>query len=392
MRSRPMRFGVFCSPHHPPGRNPTLHFQQDLELCEHLDRLGFDEIWWGEHHSGGFEIVTAPDVFIAAAAERTRRLMLGTGVLSLPYHHPFIVAGRMTMLDHLTRGRAMFGFGPGALVQDSEMMGLDVNEARDRLEVGLEAIVRLLEDDEPVTMQTDWFKLCEARLNLAPYTYPRMELAIASVRSPVGPLCAGAYGMSMLSLAPSAGAGFEFLKDTWGIAEERAQASQRTIDRSSWRLVGTLHVASDFETAVEQARWGFDDTLRFSSAAGNVTVDAEAVIASTSHADRVHEFNERHQGVIGTPGMTIDFIERLIEQSGGFGTFLIRLPDFAPFETRIASLELFAHEVMPHFQGSNIRPKAAWNRLYGARTDTTSRLRQAQDLYATQHGDTRNAG
>jgi limonene 1,2-monooxygenase len=234
--------------------------------------------------------------------------------------------------------------------------------------------------------------LCEARLNLAPYTYPRMELAIASVRSPVGPLCAGAYGMSMLSLAPSAGAGFEFLKDTWGIAEERAQASQRTIDRSSWRLVGTLHVASDFETAVEQARWGFDDTLRFSSAAGNVTVDAEAVIASTSHADRVHEFNERHQGVIGTPGMTIDFIERLIEQSGGFGTFLIRLPDFAPFETRIASLELFAHEVMPHFQGSNVRPKAAWNRLYGARTDTTSRLRQAQDLYATQHGDTRNAG
>jgi limonene 1,2-monooxygenase len=387
-----MRFGVFCSPHHRPGRNPTLHFQQDLELCEHLDRLGFDEIWWGEHHSGGYELVTAPEVFIAAAAERTRHLKLGTGVLSLPYHHPFIVAGKMTMLDHLTRGRVMFGFGPGALVQDSEMMGLNVNEARDRLEIGLEAIVRLLEDDEPVTMHTDWFQLCDARLNLDPYTYPRMELAIASVRSPVGPRCAGTYGMSMLSLAPSAGAGFEFLKDTWGIAEERAQATQRTIDRSTWRLVGTMHIATDYNTAVEQTRWGLDDALRFSSAAGNVTIDAETLITSTTHPERVHQFNQGHQGIIGTPAMTIEFIERLIEQSGGFGTFLIRLPDLAPFNTRIASLELFAHEVMPHFQHSNIRPQTAWNRLYNARTNTTTQLRQAQDLYATQHADTRNPG
>ncbi|HXN59379.1 MAG TPA: LLM class flavin-dependent oxidoreductase [Acidimicrobiales bacterium] len=391
MRKQPMRFGVFCSPHHRPGRNPTLYLQQDLQLCEHLDKLGFDEIWWGEHHSGGFEIVSAPDVFIAAAAERTRRLMLGTGVLSLPYHHPFIVAGRMTLLDHLTRGRVMFGFGPGALVQDAEMMGIDVNEARDRLEVGLEALVQLLEDDEPVSMETDWFRLRDARLNLGPYTYPRMELAIASVRSPVGPRCAGRFGLSLLSLSPTAGAGFDFLKDTWGIAEERAGAANRKIERSSWRLVGTVHVANDYDTAVDQVSWGFDDALRFSAATAT-GVDAEAIIASSSHRERVEEFNAGKQGLVGTPAMTIEFIERLIDQAGGFGTFLIRLPDLAPFESRLASLELFAHEVMPYFQGSSVKQEEAWTRLYAARSETTSRLRSAQDLYAVRHGDTRSAG
>src|SRR5213592_2281255 len=119
-----MRFGIFLAPFHPVGQNPTLALQRDLELIEHLDRLGFDEAWIGEHHSGGFEIIAAPEVFIAAAAERTRRIRLGTGVKSLPYHHPFIIAETMAQLDHMTRGRAMFGAGPGALPSDSAMFGL----------------------------------------------------------------------------------------------------------------------------------------------------------------------------------------------------------------------------------------------------------------------------
>src|SRR6478672_9675121 len=110
-----LRFGAFVAPHHAVGQNPTLALQRDLELVEHLDRLDFDEVWIGEHHSSGSEIIGSPEVFIAAAAERTQRIRLGTGVNSLPYHHPFILADRWAFLSHLTRGRAMFGAGPGSL-------------------------------------------------------------------------------------------------------------------------------------------------------------------------------------------------------------------------------------------------------------------------------------
>jgi len=105
----PRRFGIFLAPFHPVGQNPTLALQRDLELIEHLDRLGFDEAWIGEHHSAGFEIIASPEVFIAAAAERTRRIRLGTGVSSLPYHQPLMLADRMVLLDHLSGGRVMLG-------------------------------------------------------------------------------------------------------------------------------------------------------------------------------------------------------------------------------------------------------------------------------------------
>src|ERR671915_2473881 len=108
-----MKFGIFLAPFHPTGQNPTLALERDLELIQHLDRLGFDEAWIGEHHSAGFEIIASPEVFIAVAAERTRHIKLGTGVSSLPYHHPLMVANRMILLDHLTRGRVMLGVGPG---------------------------------------------------------------------------------------------------------------------------------------------------------------------------------------------------------------------------------------------------------------------------------------
>ena len=77
-----LRFGTFLAPFHAAGENPTLALQRDLELVEHLDRLGFDEAWIGEHHSAGSEIIASPEIFIAAAAERTRHIKLGTGVTS----------------------------------------------------------------------------------------------------------------------------------------------------------------------------------------------------------------------------------------------------------------------------------------------------------------------
>ena len=127
-----MRFGAFLAPHHPIGEHPTLQLQSDLELVTHMDKLGYDEFWCGEHHSTGWEIIASPEIFLAGAAERTQRIKLGTGVISLPYHHPFMVAQRLVQLDHQSRGRLIFGSGPGALPSDAHTMGIDPMVLRDR--------------------------------------------------------------------------------------------------------------------------------------------------------------------------------------------------------------------------------------------------------------------
>src|ERR1700734_3777144 len=114
-----LRFGYFIAPFHRAGTNPTLAMQRDLEFVQHLDALGFDEAWFGEHHSSGSEIIASPEIFIVAAAARTKNIKLGTGVITLPYHNPLWVAERMVLVDHLTRGRAMLGVGPGSLASDA---------------------------------------------------------------------------------------------------------------------------------------------------------------------------------------------------------------------------------------------------------------------------------
>jgi limonene 1,2-monooxygenase len=91
-----LRFGLFLSPIHSPHENPTLALHRDVELISHLDSLGYDEAWIGEHHSTGWEFIGSPEVFVGYLAGLTSRIRLGTGVVSLPYHHPYNVAERMS--------------------------------------------------------------------------------------------------------------------------------------------------------------------------------------------------------------------------------------------------------------------------------------------------------
>src|SRR3954465_6278916 len=226
-----LRFGTFLAPFHPAGENPTLALQRDLELVEHLDRLGYDEAWIGEHHSAGSEIIASPEIFIATAAqrprplplgaERPRHIRLGTGVTSLAYHNPLWVAERMVLLDHLTRGRAMLGVGPGSLPTDSAMIGLTPTDTRELLDVNFDVVMRLLRGDEPVSVETPTHRLVAAPLPLRPYTEPHMDVAVAAVASPTGPRLAGRYGVGLLSIgATMTEAGFDALAHHWNVMEE----------------------------------------------------------------------------------------------------------------------------------------------------------------------------
>src|SRR5918911_1573012 len=161
-----LKFGIFMAPFHRINENPTLALERDLELVQWLDTLGFDEVWVGEHHSAGWETISCPEIFIGIAADRTRHIKLGTGVISLPYHHPYMVANRMALLDHLTRGRVILGVGPGALASDALMLGIPAARQRERMDEALGIIIRLFESTEPLSYQSDWFQLSEAVLQL----------------------------------------------------------------------------------------------------------------------------------------------------------------------------------------------------------------------------------
>jgi limonene 1,2-monooxygenase len=351
----PLRFGIFLAPFHPVGQNPTLALERDMALLEHLDALGFDEAWIGEHHSAGYEIVASPEVFIAAASQRTKRIRLGTGVSSLPYHQPLMLADRMVLLDHLTRGRVMFGVGPGALPSDAFMMGIDVARQRDMMEEALEAILALLAGEGPVDRQTDWFTLRDARLQLRPYSDPCFEVAVAAQISPSGPRLAGKHGLSLLSIGATSAGGFDILGAHWDVMEERSAEFGTTVDRRRWRLVGPMHIADTREQAVADVAFGLPQWLDYFQRVAALPLGVE----SDDPAEMAQAMNDSGFAVIGTVDDAIAQIQRLIDQSGGFGTFLTMATEWADRPAMMRSYELMARYVMPRFQGSAAATEAS---------------------------------
>jgi len=346
MAHKGLTFGIFLAPFHRIGENPTLALNRDMELIEWMDHLGYDEVWVGEHHSAGWELIASPEVFIAAAAERTRHIKLGSGVTSLPYHHPFLVAQRFVQLDHMTRGRAMLGCGPGALVSDAYMLGIEPVTQRPRMDEALDAIMALLRCDEPVTLKTDWFELREARLHLAPYTDPHFPIAVASTITPAGVTAAGRHGLGVLSLGAGLPGGPEMLANQWKIAEETAARHGKTMDRKNWKLVVNVHVADDDEEAMQQVKRAerhetityFEETLGRPPGRSDDPLTDGVKMGTT---------------LVGSVETVIRGINRLWELSaGGFGGVLFRAHEWANREETLKSYELFARYVMPRFQGS----------------------------------------
>jgi limonene 1,2-monooxygenase len=349
-----LRSGIFLAPFHYFNENPTLSMARDMELLEHLDRLGYHEAWIGEHHSGGFEVIACPEMFIAAAAERTRHIRLGTGVVSLPYHNPFMLADRMVQLDHMTRGRAMFGVGPGALVHDALKIGIDPADQRRHMNEALEVIIPLLRG-ETVTKQTDWFNLVEARLQVPCYTRPTMELAVAAARSPSGGLAAGRHGIGMLSIGGTSPLAVERHQANWGLYEEQARANGHVPDRKNWRLVGMFHIAETREQAKKNVEFGlnafaqyFRDVATFPIVPADVT-------------DAYNFMIESGTACIGTPDDAIAYIDRLLQGTGGFGVIAELAHNWADWEATKRHYELMARFVHPHFQASREQLKHSYD-------------------------------
>jgi limonene 1,2-monooxygenase len=385
MQEWPLRFGVFLPPMHKTGTNPTLNLERDLELVEHLDRLGYDEVWVGEHHSAGSETVASPEVFLAAAAQRTKHIRLGTGVNSLPYHHPFILADRLVLLDHLTRGRLMCGFGPGQLTSDAMMLGLDTTKQRSMMEESLDVVMRLFAG-ETVTYDAGWFRCVDAVLQHRPFSDPLFDIVVASSISPSGPKMAGKYGVGMLSLAATNPEGFAVLDSHFEVAEEVAATHGTTVDRKQWRLMGPMYVAPTVEQALEECRYGLKWVMDYIS-----HIVPSAHDEAMSYEDLVASMNETGAAIIGTPEMAVAQIERLIEHSGGFGAYLFLGADFARWPEQKRSYALFAEEVMPHFKFQTEPLQRSYDAVMAGGTKFVDATVQAQDLSKAQYEKERAA-
>ena len=359
MRSPRLQFGTFLAPHHPLGENPTLQFQSDLHLAAHLDRLGYDEFWCGEHHSSGWEMIASPEMFLAAAGQLTHTIRLGTGVVSLPYHHPFNVAQRIVQLDHMTKGRAMFGSGPGALPSDARTMGISPMLLRDRQDEAMGIIIRLLNGEERFSYQSEWFELHDAALQILPIQ-ERMPMATASSISPSGMQLAGKYGIGVLSIASTSAEGLQALPTQWRFAEEAAQQHGTTVDRRDWRVLMSWHIAETKEQARREAvhglhRWHNEYNVRVLGRPGAVHVEDPWDLL-----DQVSESGAEGGGaaVVGTPDDLVQAIENLQKVTGGFGVVLGFAHDWANRENTLRSWDLVARYVIPALNGS-IRPMQA---------------------------------
>jgi limonene 1,2-monooxygenase len=387
-RAGRLKFGVFIPPQNKVGLNPHLAITRAIELIVHLDRLGFDEAWVGEHHSGGAEIVASPELVIANAVARTSSIRLGTGVISLPYHHPFQVAERIVLLDHLTDGRTMFGMGPGQLPTDASMHGIDATQLRPRMEEALDVIVPLLAG-ETVSCEGSWFTCNQARLQLEPYS--DLELSVVGTISPSGPKLAGRHGLGLLSLAATDPAGTDRLPEHWGIMNEEADRHGHAIDRSQWRLMGPMHIAETVEQAKRECRYGLRWQYDYLAHITPSAIEVEGGIDALAEV-----INETGRGVIGTPEMAIAQIERLLDRSGGFGTYLFQGADFARWDATLRSYELFAEEVMPHFDGQLKPVIDSYERVVAASEDnknaTAAARLAAQDQWQRERAEGSGAG
>jgi limonene 1,2-monooxygenase len=360
-----IRFGGFLAPHHPSGESPQLLFQRDVALAAHLDELGFDEFWCGEHHSSGWETIGSPEMLLAAAAQRTHTIKLGTGVVSLPYHHPFNVAQRMVQLDVMSKGRAIFGSGPGALPSDARTHGIDPVLLRDRQDEALGVIIRLLNGEERFSYECDWFELHDAQLQILP-VQEQMPMATASSISPSGMQLAGKYGIGVISIASNSTEGINALPTQWSFAEEAAAAHGQTVDRADWRVLVSFHLAETREQARQEAlhglhRWHNEYNVDTLGRPGAVAVEDPWELMDTISGVGAESAGT---AVIGTPDDMVAMIERLQQNTGGFGAVIGFCHDWANREATLRSWELFARYVIPELTGATRNIRASQQYLH----------------------------
>jgi limonene 1,2-monooxygenase len=360
-----MKFSVFMMPLHHPSENPSLAFDRDISWIHLADALDFDEFFIGEHHSGGWETMPAPEMALAKAAAHARRIRLGTSVISVPFHHPFHVAERMAFLDHLTYGRAILGVGPCALVTDKKLFGLPDAKLYRMLAESVDIIVRLLESPEPLDYEGRFWSFKQMRLQLRSYQQPRMPLAIASSGNAVSLELAGKYGMLLLSPAGKNIRNNQTKAEQWSKVEAIAAQNGVVTSRDNWRIATCIHLADSKEEAWRDVETNIKRDMEYFVSIG-LKAPYESYLGQPASEITARSGADRRDWIIGTPADAIAQIERMQVETGGFGGLMLTSHEWTSSEKIRRSMELFARYVMPHFRGHTRGYQDEWRRIQEA--------------------------
>ena len=349
-----MRFGVFIAPHHPVREHPTLQYERDLQLIEHFDQLGYDEVWVGEHHTGAYENIPAPDIFIAKASALTSRIALGTGTINLPYHDPFMVAERLAFLDHLTHGRLIYGFGGGGLVSDKRFFQVG-DEASPRLREALDIIELLFSTTDYVDFDGKFWQLDHKRIQVRPYQeHPQFSIAGMSGTHNFE-LC-GERGYAALSIYFTPvriedNPGMPDLIAQGSAIVKAAEAAGRDPERArdDWRICREVYVADSKNAAMAEIRESLEQSYDYLFKIGLAPLMKRD--AAMADADVTFDWMvENVPWIIGSPEDVIGQVRELDEAVGGFGSLLFNSREWVTIDRWNRSLELFARYVSPHFR------------------------------------------
>ena len=353
-----MRLGLFMMPNHPPERDVYEGLQYDLDYLELVDDLGYDEAWIGEHFLVPWEPCPSPDLLIAQALMRTKRIKLGTGVFNLPYHHPAELAHRAAYLDHMAQGRFLFGIGASATVSDLAMFNVDgsTGENREMTREALDIILKIWEDKGPFEYKGKYWSVTipdtmheTLKFFLTPYQKPHPPIGIAAVsyRSP-SLIEAASRGYAGLSMAFNV----DNIRSQGEAFAEGAKSAGRTSSRSDWSIVRDVYVADTDEEARELAVNGmtgrvYRDYLlklfRDLNFLGNIKHDPQV-----PDEDVTVEYMADHVWMIGSPETVAGNLRKLYNDVGGFGGILVLTYDHSenmvPWEK---STRLLKQQVMP---------------------------------------------
>jgi len=256
----------------------------------------------------------------------------------------------MVQLDHMTGGRAIFGSGPGALPSDAYTLAIDPMTQRDRQDEAIGVIRRLMRG-ERVTHKSEWFTLQDAALQLLPLQED-MPFAVASQISPSGMTLAGKYGIGIISLGSMSTEGLTALPTQWGFAESAAKKHGTTVDRKNWRVLLSWHIAETRQKAIEEARRGL---MHWHNRYNVATLQRAGAVAFKSEDEAIEKTTAAGPGgsaaVIGTPDDLVKVIRDVHAQSGGFGTVVGFVHDWANPENTFRSWDLVARYVIPEING-----------------------------------------
>ena len=353
-----MKLGLFMMPSHPPERGIYEGHQWDLDYLALVDDLGYDEAWIGEHILVPWEPCPAPDLVIAQALLRTKRIKLGTGVHCLPYHHPAELAHRVAYLDHMSQGRLLFGVGAGAAFSDLVLFNIDgqSGQQREMSREALEIILKIWRDEGPfdykgkywhVTMPDTMYETL--KFHLTPYQKPHPPLGIAAITPKSSSMMeAGKRGCIGMSLAFN----IDYIKSQWEAYEEGSQSVGKTPHRSAWRIVRDVWVADTDEEARELALNGMTarvfrefllGVFESNNALGAIKHDTEV-----ADDEITEEYMADHQWLLGSPETVANKLRDLYNEVGGFGGILVLAYDqWERREEWEKSTRLLAQEVMP---------------------------------------------